>query len=1036
MYTQYFGFRKPPFKLTPDSGFFYSNAVFLDAHSSLLDAIDEQRGMNLLTGEHGTGKTTLLKRLAQDLDETVHLVFLENSNLTIEDLVGCLLDKLGIAEAGQTRLAIESEIIQLRDHLESLAGQQQGCVLFIDDAQNLPSDTLNALPLLLQSEDGKNLLQIVLSASPELPVRLTDPGMSAVSKLVAVQARLDRLPANEIAAFIDHQIRVAGSMRSDIFSEPAIREITQTTSGRPRDINQVCDKALEIAYRQRTQVVTREIIRQTSSPAWLEMETAQKDTPSPVKPIKTLISKAAESISRPTLLKTPNLPKGALTGPKQLATQVTKRIAPLLGSLANNGASLGKPMLSWGRKTLDRLGIVLLIAIAKLWKFLAHTSILLKHLFTRSVSAVQGLSRQGSFRLRRRHAWIAAGLAVIAAFIGLLAIAPEPGSEQLAQRTTSETASGKALNSSEEQTAAEESSGRQLSQISELRAVLAQRDLDLKTTTSNRNYLQKRVAALTKERDDLTIKNSQIKFAHDQLELTLAATLKQLADVKNDLTTARALARLPGNDLDSGEGSAKFVGTSGNAVVAQPVAPDPEGTATSADIAVAQSPSTSVKELEGTSPETAEVRETEIVSLNPVAPDEPMDYISDTADPLVTETSSLVIKDDDTPIIAGIPQITEDTQPQATDTDARNASPDKLNAASQQTTALSAPADELPKAAKRTFSDHTVALLLHKARRLYLKDMLTTPAGNNAYEVYQQILEGYPGQSRAIAGIEKIAGRYLDWAKAEVQNGNNTKALRYYKKALSVLPEDPEIAAQIAALEGTRPTSTSTAAPLPAAPKPERTAEAVQREADPQQSEAARARLKTLRIEVSERSLLRSVEAGNLEITGLLIDAGISPDAQNTSKQTALLTAAINGDKAITRLLLERGANVNKTNSMGRSPLLAAAWNGNAALVSILLDGGAEIESTSNEGWNALMYAAWNGHASTVRALLKKGVKVDAVNAQGWTALMNAAWNGHSEAVRVLLEHGANPGHETPAGETALLVASQQGHRETALLLE
>lgn len=995
MYTQYFGFKKPPFKLTPDSGFFYTNAVFLDAHCSLLDAIDEQRGLNLLTGEHGTGKTTLLNRLAQDLDDTVHFIYLQNSNLTREDLVGRLLDKLGITEAGQPRASIEAEIHQLRDHLKSLMERQQGCVLFIDDAQNLPADTLAALPFLMKADDDSNQLQLVLSGSPELLVKLTDPAMSAISKLVSEHAQLDRLPAGEIAAFIDHQIRVAGSMRSDIFSEPAIREITQTSSGRPSDINQICGKALEIAYRQKTQVVTREIIRQTSSPSWLEMEGAESDAPLPATPIKRLVNKATSSISRA------KLPKAGQFAPSQLAT----RIAPLLGVIAEKRHTIGRPLLQWGRHVLDRLGVIALIAIAKLWRFIARASRLVKGLMLSSFAKLQGLRQREGFKFRQRYAWVTAGLVIVAAFIGLIALAPKPNTALIADRTAPDTAVTEVALAPKTQTPVEESSGRQLSDISALRGELAQLSLNLKTTVSNRNYLQKRVAALTSERNDLATKHSQVQFANKQLELKLAATRKQVADLQSGLSTAQALAQISKNAAQ-GDSESSFYEN-------QVAIPSKQGTLAA------------LPNVDGVSLRTQKANRTEVAELDQAAANAPMDYLTDDAEPLVTAAGPVVSDSSDTPIIDGIPQITEASPVQISEDLPATPVSDR-----QQVTALSNPTPEIPETPKKTFSDYTVALLMHKARRLYLKDMLTTPSGNNAYDVYMQILEGSPGHTKAIAGIEKIAARYVDWAKTEVDNGNKRKAIRYYEKALSVVPGHADITAQIAALEGDRVAPKTTAA-LPVAP-----AKVAQAASDVQQSEAARARLKTLRIEISERSLLRAVEAGNLEITDLLIDAGISPDAQNVSKQTALLTAAINGDEAITNLLLKRGADVNKTNSMGRSPLIAAAWNGNASLVSVLLKGGAEIEITSKEGWNALMYAAWNGHSSTVLALLRSGVRVDAVNAQNWTALMNAAWNGHSETVRVLLEHGADARHKTPAGETALSVASQQGHREAALLLE
>ncbi|WP_282609464.1 ankyrin repeat domain-containing protein [Pelagibius sp. Alg239-R121] len=1005
MYSQYFGFKKPPFKITPDSGFFYTNAVFLDAHCSLLDAIDEQRGLSLLTGAAGTGKTTLLTRLAQDLDETVHFIYLQNSNLSLQDFIGSLLDKLGVIDVGQPRISIEAEIYRLRDHLKVLMEQERGCVLFIDDAQNLPHETLNALPLLLKSDDGSNQLQAVLSGSLELIDKLTDPALSAVSRMVGAQAQLDRLPSAEIASFIDHQIRVAGSMRSDIFSEGAIREIVQTTSGRPSDINKVCDKALEIAYRQKTQVVTREIIRQTSRSAWLEDETPAPSNTAGSNPFKQLAAKVSAS---------------AASGRPSVAAAVA-RVQSIGTVFSRSIRGLGRQLIRWSRITFEKFGVLALVALAKAWKYASRSASLIKSGGSSLFSGTQSQLEDKRPALRRRHAWIAGGLVLVAAFAASLAYLPTLDDGGKEQRVASATANSGAATASKQQSASKKSSGRNLTKLSELRRKVAQLSLDLKTTVSNRDYLKKLVGNLTEERNDLTLELSQLKFEHEQMQRTLDVTRKQVADLERDLSLARAPASGPDTGLRSVTGTntldlaSNDSAQSGIATTVSDSDPSPKDQTLLQAAALEQSKSTDAHKTDGQAPlsqssdadtplpTSEQAGDVASAKLNPSttgtsATDGSLDYIRD-----VSALSN------DAAVASG--QNTASSLEQVATTPAyiplANEDPDTGQAGAE-------------KAPKRTYSDRAVALLLHKARRLYLKDLLTTPAGNNAYDIYMQILDATPDHPKAAAGVKRIAARYLDWAETEENNGNRTKALRYYKKALAVVPDHMGIAERIEEIQSGRSKKTKVVEATP--------------EVD--SSEAARARLKTLGIEISERSLLRAVEARNLEITGLLIDAGISPDAQNVNKQTALLTAAINGDEATTKLLLERGADVNKPNSLGRSPLIAAAWNGDTRLISVLLAGGAEIEKTSEEGWNALMYAAWNGHRATVSALLEKGGRVDAINSQGWTALMNAAWNGHSATVQVLLEHGANAGYQTPSGETALLVASQQGHRATALLLD
>jgi type II secretory pathway predicted ATPase ExeA/ankyrin repeat protein len=1009
MYTQYFGFRKPPFKITPDSGFFYSNTEFLAAHCCLLDAIDEQRGLSLLTGDPGTGKTTLLNRLAQDLDETVQFIYLQNSNLGQQDFIGRLLDKLGLIGPEQPRTAIETEISRLRAHLKRLQEQEQSCVLFIDDAQNLPLETLRILPRLIMADNGGNQLQVVLSGARDLADRLADPSVAAVSRIVAARAQLDPLPTDEIASFIDHQIRAAGSIRSDIFSEGAIREIVQITSGRPRDINRICDKALEIAHRQGTQVITREIVRQTSNLSWLDIEALQPGEGATHRP-----AAGPPAADPPTAD-----PAGKLRSSPSPASRIKPQqwklhLQPFLHDLARRGAELRNPLARWSRSAGEKLSVMLLVLIAKTWKYGAYSWRLAAGGAKSLLSTAEGLTHRkrprlqgrlrGRLQLHRRHAWIAGVLLLVAGFFALLAALPSPDNRNSGQVTASNSAVSKSPPANAVQAPRSSTSGRQLTDLAELRVRAAQLDLDLKSNVSNSNYLKKLIGNLTSERDDLAIRLSQLKFQNEQLQTTLATALGRVSSLERDLLLARST--LP-SSTSAGQSSVVAAldaltpepGQSAQEDALSASALDPSGGTSRLDNDLTVSdqtlqPGVDLVRFQPPTPlaGSASAEAKPIVTAagpaaEPSASADSLEYIGDTASP-----ADKVANSGDTP---SVPEAGESTNVIST------------ASLSKQT----------PQPAG---TDHeAIVKLLEKAHRLYNNDFLTTPSKSNALQLYKRVLAAVPGHAEARAGIERIAARYRSWAEAELNHGDSQKALHYLKKAQFVSPGSAATAAQLKALEAAQKTQSEPA-----------------QTADAPRSEAARKRLKTLGLEISERSLLRAVQAGNLELIGLLIDAGISPDAQSVGKQTALLTAAINGDQSTARLLLDRGANVNKTNSLGRSPLIAAAWNGDTALTALLLKQGAEIEATSKDGWNALMYASWNGHLSTVRALLENGSRIDAVNGQGWTALMNAAWSGHSETVRVLLEHGANADYRTPSGETALQVASQQGHRETALLLD
>ncbi|NEO17755.1 AAA family ATPase, partial [Moorena sp. SIO3E8] len=478
MYTQYFGFQRPPFKITPDSGFFYTNSIFLNAHNSLLDAIDEQRGLALLTGASGTGKTTLLKQLAQDLDDTVHFIYLQNANLSQRDLVGCLSDKLGGEASDQQQISVEAEIFRLRDHLKSLNDREQGCVLFIDDAQNLPLESLNTLPLLIKADGGGNQVQVVLSGTEDLLERLNQPVLSAVSRLVEAHAQLERLPAAEIPAFIDHQIRGAGSMRSDIFSEGAIREIMQTSSGRPSDLNRVCDKALEIAYRQGTQVVTREMIRQTSSAAWLSPEPQASGTTQRPNSVRRLAEKFR--------------PSGG--GGRFAASSIAEKLAALRQRLPNGTSAAGQKAAHLARKIAEKSGVFALVALAKLWRLISRLTTVLRSTARWRPGQSGSTLHAETHRPSRRRIWVAGSAAAAAVLLAVLIL-------PLVNDSTEETTQSAAVQADEKTTSEQTASGRRLTALAELRAQIAQLKLDLKTAGSNRDYMKRLVGSLTSERD-------------------------------------------------------------------------------------------------------------------------------------------------------------------------------------------------------------------------------------------------------------------------------------------------------------------------------------------------------------------------------------------------------------------------------------------------------------------------------------------------------------------------------------------------------
>jgi general secretion pathway protein A len=187
MYNRYFGFRESPFSVTPDPRFFYSNPVYLEAYASLRYGIEAKKGFTMITGEVGTGKTTLLRRLLHNLEHTVHSVFIFNTYLTFPELLQVTLHGLGLAPKDTSKVTM---LQQLNDYLIKQLEQGHTVAALIDEAQNLSDEVLEDLRLLTNLEtDREKLLQIVLMGQPELEVKLDQSRLRQLKQRVAVQCR-------------------------------------------------------------------------------------------------------------------------------------------------------------------------------------------------------------------------------------------------------------------------------------------------------------------------------------------------------------------------------------------------------------------------------------------------------------------------------------------------------------------------------------------------------------------------------------------------------------------------------------------------------------------------------------------------------------------------------------------------------------------------------------------------------------------------------------------------------------------------------
>jgi len=269
MYTDYFGFREKPFGVTPDPRFFYTNPCYQEAYAGLLYGIHERRGFIVLTGEVGTGKTTLLRRLMQHMESNVRFVFFYHTTLSFEELLDFMCEELGlpIQEAGR-----HHKIHALNQLLMDQLARAGTVALLIDEAHNLGQEVLEHLRLLSNFETtAEKLLQIVLVGQPELESKLSRPELRQLKQRIAVQCRLERLDDAEVGPFINYRLNVVGYKRHQLFTPDAVQEIAYYSKGFPRLINILCDNALLIAYATSQKRVTGAIIEEAATDLRFEL---------------------------------------------------------------------------------------------------------------------------------------------------------------------------------------------------------------------------------------------------------------------------------------------------------------------------------------------------------------------------------------------------------------------------------------------------------------------------------------------------------------------------------------------------------------------------------------------------------------------------------------------------------------------------------------------------------------------------------------------------------------------------------------------
>lgn len=258
MYKEFFGLKEYPFSLTPDPKFIVFTPSYNELLASLYYGIEMAKGLIVLTGEVGTGKSTALRWIIRRLDSSVLAAYIVNPHLSIEEFYHHITEMLGISD-WNNKTELLSEMARL---LEDRHRRGLRTVLIVDEAHELPDEVLEEIRLLLNFEsDNAKHLQIILTGQPELTETLRRPHLRQLKQRIALRCVMPALQSvNEVKRYVTERLFISGAKQPNIFSPYAIDYIYQCSEGIPRLINNLCDNSMIAAYAAGDQIIGRSTV--------------------------------------------------------------------------------------------------------------------------------------------------------------------------------------------------------------------------------------------------------------------------------------------------------------------------------------------------------------------------------------------------------------------------------------------------------------------------------------------------------------------------------------------------------------------------------------------------------------------------------------------------------------------------------------------------------------------------------------------------------------------------------------------------------
>ncbi len=264
MYTSFFGLSDKPFSITPDPRYLYMSERHAEALAHLLYGINEAGGFIQLTGEVGTGKTTIVRTLLEQLPGHADVAVILNPRLTPLEFLLAICQELGIFVRDEDEGSVKELVDILNTRLLAAHAKGRRVVVIVDEAQNLSPETLEQVRLLTNLETAtQKLLQIILIGQPELRTLLERDDLRQLAQRITGRYHLDPLSREETGAYVKHRLKVAGAT-TEIFSAAAMQEIHRHSRGIPRLINVICDRALLGGYTEDQHHITPKLVRRAA----------------------------------------------------------------------------------------------------------------------------------------------------------------------------------------------------------------------------------------------------------------------------------------------------------------------------------------------------------------------------------------------------------------------------------------------------------------------------------------------------------------------------------------------------------------------------------------------------------------------------------------------------------------------------------------------------------------------------------------------------------------------------------------------------